>query len=95
MRHASAPVACTARVARRATLVPSMRMITLDATCHRGHRLKVVYAARALREHLEHGTVRLSCAACQESRPPTPAEALTLTQMVIQSEASEEAGARR
>jgi hypothetical protein len=39
--------------------------------------------------------VRLFCATREEGRPPTPAETLTLTKIVIQFKANEEAVARK
>jgi hypothetical protein len=71
-----------------------MSTIAFEAMCNRGHRAKYAYPARTLREHLERGTLMLSCARCHDTRPPTPAETLMLTQMVICSEAREEAATR-
>jgi hypothetical protein len=72
-----------------------MRRMTFVTTCQRGHRATYAYSARALREHLERGTLLLCCAKCDDRRPPTPTEALTLTRMVICSEAADEAGVHR
>ena len=66
-----------------------MSMITLDATCARGHHVKVVCDVRTLRRHLEQGTLRVDCGTCGAGRPPTAEETLTLIQMVIRCEASQ------
>ena len=68
--------------------------ITFAATCARGHHARYAYQAPKLRAHLERGTLLLHCGKCDNHRPPTDAETLMLTQMVICSEAREEAAVK-
>ena len=68
--------------------------ITFAATCTRGHHARYAFTTRKLRAHLERGTLLLKCRKCDNHRPPTDAETLMLTQMVISSEARDEAAAK-
>jgi len=66
--------------------VAATKTISFSAPCRNGHQPTYRFSAPELRELLQTASLRFHCARCVETRAPTAAEMLSLTQRVLRAE---------